>query len=860
MSLTDLRKTMGRQPFTIVELYLDTCTRTFGVSPCNATGEPCYNTRKTCKFLSAYDIAPKVYRFCSPCARLPMGLQAIPCVTNISLTPATIDPGKTLGLRADASITLQDFPHSDIGADPYVHARTYDPLTKGTYFGKLRARNPFYTRRKMVVYSGYLAADGSYDPANFEPHTYFIDSWVGPDASGRVMITGKDILALADDSVAQVPAVSVGTVLANFSDTDTSFTLAPAGVGDGMPYPTSGYIRIGSEVMHFTRSHDVMMITRGDYNTAKASHNASDAVQLCYVVTSQKPQDIVYDLMVNYAKVPAGYLDKAGWDAEQLSYLPRLYSTIITSPTGVSKLLVEMSEQMSFSLWWDETAALVRMKALRPAATGESKTIGNLYHVLADSITVTDVPKDQVSEVWVFAGQIDPTQQLDLESNYRLTQIDVDVDAESVAEYNQTSVKKIYSRWITIENAVAALDLAQKYLARYRDIPRQVSVAVDAKDADIKLADFITYQTNLVQTETGDDATLNLQVIKRNEAIGGTTFTLTAQECDFETPVSERLIIIATHTTNVNIRSLHDMIYSAPTAGTTVRVVVNAGVVVGSTSTALPAMIPGSWPAGVTINLDNNGWIVGQGGKGGFGGSAPFDFSHPNFPGSDASCGGETGGAGAIGGPAIDFTAHTVNINNTGTIGAGGNGGGGAGGGTSQAHYFGGYTYEGSGGGTGGAGAGYPAGHGGDRTNTNNYVIGGRYPGAIGLGGRFGIKDPATGALVWLSYGANPAPADFVLAIEGGTGGLGNASSDESPYTGLINSTRFQANGGKGGTLGTTGNAGHAAGPAYYFAGSGTPTNYQAPGGVSPAIVGDAVRGNANITWTATGTRLGNIT
>ena len=38
--------------------------------------------------------------------------------------------------------------------DPYVSERTYIPITRGTYFGKLKARNPFYNGRIMRVYSG----------------------------------------------------------------------------------------------------------------------------------------------------------------------------------------------------------------------------------------------------------------------------------------------------------------------------------------------------------------------------------------------------------------------------------------------------------------------------------------------------------------------------------------------------------------------------------------------------------------------------------------------------------------------------------------------------------------------------------
>ena len=42
-------------------------------------------------------------------AKLPRGLDAIPCLRSISITPAEITAGKGLGLRAACAITMQTF-------------------------------------------------------------------------------------------------------------------------------------------------------------------------------------------------------------------------------------------------------------------------------------------------------------------------------------------------------------------------------------------------------------------------------------------------------------------------------------------------------------------------------------------------------------------------------------------------------------------------------------------------------------------------------------------------------------------------------------------------------------------------------
>ncbi len=71
-------------------------------------------------------------------------------------------------------------------------------------------------------------------------------------------------------------------------------------------YPASGKLRINDEVMSFTRSGDALTLSgRGSNFTTAAAHEANDAVQPCYVATGLALHAILYDLLVNYAGVPA---------------------------------------------------------------------------------------------------------------------------------------------------------------------------------------------------------------------------------------------------------------------------------------------------------------------------------------------------------------------------------------------------------------------------------------------------------------------------------------------------------------------------------------------------------------------------
>ena len=197
-----------------------------------------------------------------------------------------------------------------------------------------------------------------------------------------------------------------------------------------------------------------------------------------------------------------------------------------------------------------------------------------------------------------------------------------------------------------------------------------------------------------------------------------------------------------------------------------ITVTVDAGVYIGSTSTATYAMtVSSSFNAGDTVTIINNGTIEGMGGAGG----AAIFAANP-------------GNVGLGGGNALSVARATTIQNNSIIAGGGGGGGGGAG-----------YTPNKGGsdwGGGGGGGAGYN-------------------PGAGGAG----------------PYGGSSG-----TLTAGGVGG-------SSPYT----------TGGTGGGQGSAGGSGGAISGAN-----------PRPGGAGGAA-GYYLVGTSFVTWTATGTRLGQV-
>lgn len=563
---------------------------TYGEAINAISSVPCFNTRATCQVPDVYDLGELPIKFCKNQQELPRGEYHIPMVASSRITPGSINPGgsdanvSAMGKRATISVTLKDAAHSDLLVDPYRDQRSYDPKEQGTFWTKWRARNPYYMHRELVYESGYLLDGAVVDSIE---RTFFITGFSGPDASGNVTLSGKDVLTLAANDKAKAPFVSTGKSDADLTAAATSITLTPTGIGDE-EYDASGYVRIGKEVMSFTRAGDVLTVVRGQYGTEATTHKENDSVQQCLVYTSAAPADILYELLNTYAGVPASFLDKTQWDAEQLDYLPRLYSTIITEPEGVNKLVAEMCQQMYFTTWFDERESLVKMRAVRPAENDTVYELNDDINLVEDSIQWMDKADELITQVWVYYGQINPTEKLDQGDNYAALDVIADPTSEGADRNNISRIKVIYSRWIDSANGAAAIDLGEKILARYGSAPRECTFKLDAKDRDVWLADFVRLTNRLRTDFYGNQVPVNMQVFEAQESVAGTTFTIKAKE--YVAPLTDgdevqdpnvRNIIISADQLNVNLRTLHDSQYAAPTGNETITCTIRTGVTIG---------------------------------------------------------------------------------------------------------------------------------------------------------------------------------------------------------------------------------------------------------------------------------------
>ena len=542
------RSKAGRRLFRVIEIELDFCQLTYSNSPCTAvlgtTGDfKCFNTRANCQDPENYDPAAKTYRFCDPIGGIPRLFDAIPSLRGIDMAPTVIDPGRSLGKRASITVGFVDHPHHDRGIDKYVTGRLdgtaaadgslYNPAAQGTFFGKLRARNPFYTGRKLHVLTGFLPWDRSKDPnqqisysesevlANLRRRTYVMEKWQGPDGTGGFSIEAKDVLKLADDKRTECPVQNTGRLVGGVTAAAGQVgTLIPTGIGDE-EYSAAGSVLIGSEVATFTRAGDALTLTvRGTDGTDAAIHDADDVVQEAKRFASVRVEAIIQDLLENFANIDSAFIPIADWNAEADVWLStHIFSLVIAEPVGVTSLLNEICEQAGLSIWWHEIDQEIKLRAVRPQESTE--TITGDDSIIENIFSRRDRTGERLSQVIVRFDRINPISSLNDPTSFKQSTSNIDTDAESSDQYGEKRIKKIFARWLGAANRAQAVVLASRMIARYRDDVQEFSLTVGGKNANLWTGDVYTIQHRLVQGNRGEEIAQRVQVLEVEETEDG---------------------------------------------------------------------------------------------------------------------------------------------------------------------------------------------------------------------------------------------------------------------------------------------------------------------------------------------------
>jgi hypothetical protein len=545
MTYDSLKALVGKESVTIVEIDLDSCSNTYGSAPCTASGLAalkCFNTYGTCQDTANFTKTTKTFRLSD---RIIDGVQAagdaptFPTITGISHSPTQLTPSKGLGIRATVKVQLTDHPWSDVGVDPYLSDRTYDPEERSTFWGKMLARQKYYEGRTMRVKQGYLD-DGAYDAANFSTRQYIISKISGPTPDGKITIEGKDPLKFADNSRVQFPAPTDAELSADITSGATSVAITDTAGIISAAYsasPSQPWIRIDDEIMEVTGVTGTgpaytLTVTRGTapsfYSTPSVAdaHDDEATVQSCYLYEDIPVDDIFYHLLVTVSGISSSYIDTAAWQAKMdFGYSAYTFSTLLTEPIGVQDLLKELTEH-TFLLWWNERTQKIELDTLiRRVADYGPFTDGDSF--ISGSTSVGRDTESRLSRIYFYYGHRNPTLDMDNAKYFERIEADIDLTMEGANAYDNTKIRSVYSRWLPTAKRAVVSEITTRLLNEYKNTKTIITYKIDPKDDDAWTGDIVSVTTRQVVDNFGVQQPVDFRILQvsENHSPKGITYT-----------------------------------------------------------------------------------------------------------------------------------------------------------------------------------------------------------------------------------------------------------------------------------------------------------------------------------------------
>ena len=541
-----------RRVLQIVEIDMERCGRTFGVGLCDAAlsakvPDKCFNTFATCPRRAAFSPTTQTVRFAHNISDLPAEAHIYPALKSVSVSAAEINTqgidadSSAMGKRARVTIRLQDFTDADYNFDKYAEQRRtgaaqfsgqgYKPEERGSFLQKLRARDPYYTGWAFRLLTGYV---GDRIEDMTAAH-YVVTEWDGPSASGEAEITAKDVLDLVDNDKAVLPAVTRGQLLTNMDSAGLgTYRMQPAGIG-ALEYPTSGWVAIGSEILSFTRSGDMMTITgRGLFGTEASSHEAGDTLQNCERFHNLSLAQATYEVCSRSKRIPASYLDLPEWRSEEQGWLLGFnLEAIVPKPVGVSTLLGEL-QQFGCTIWPDVEAQKIRFRVNRPVRPDEPQILlTDDDGFIEKTSTVTDEEKLRISQMFLWHGMLDATGDLDKASNFKRGVVGYEDTART---YKVPALQSFGTRWLGMagDDAIASA-VAERLVARFSTTPRTFEAMIDQNRAEmIKLGDPVFVRSRLMVDAFGLPVTTMMVVKYIAPSIAGHRVKVKLETFSFE--------------------------------------------------------------------------------------------------------------------------------------------------------------------------------------------------------------------------------------------------------------------------------------------------------------------------------------
>jgi hypothetical protein len=524
-----------REPLEVIEIIQPLCSRTFGVAPCNATGSECWNTDATCVFRSALDLSQtlplyfvrdEAHEWIDDSSAFQPAL-ALPALVSVSVAPTVLNVAggsrnkDPLGYRAVMNVRIKDFPWNDVGTDPYVANRPYDPIERGSFWSKWLKRNPFHLSYVINHYSGQRGDT----LAQMAKRQYVIER-IDAGRDG-VTIRAKDPLSGVNDLVA--PSLSQGVLVGDITEAATAIAFENAVAADYGGAP--GFARIGSEIfsyddiLEFGGITSFTGVTRGALGTTASSHSLGERIQRVLAYEDEPFQNIIYDLLTEWAEIDPSFIDKTAWDNEKNLFRGAFNLTAyISQPTSIPRLLGELSQQSLANIWWDERKQEIFLKAVKPDFSPE--TITDNDDIKAGSLAIKEHPDERISQVFVYYNLRNQAESPANRDNYENAAIFVDVGRQ-IQYGGKPVVREIFARFAPSE--AIANNIGLTYLDRFKDVRREITFEL-SDETTFWTGDPVNIQHFLDTDFTGAPQANNWLITSAQEVESGVTYRFTAED------------------------------------------------------------------------------------------------------------------------------------------------------------------------------------------------------------------------------------------------------------------------------------------------------------------------------------------
>ena len=560
--------TVGREPIQVIEIVQPVCAQEFGVGDCGATGEKCFNTRASCKFIPAYlqdnqikwrfvnKRAPRSVDFYSNDGST-VGAYAIPSLVAANVSAAKLNVGginrdsSALGTRGSLSAVFQDHPYDDSLSDPYLDSRGYIAVDSGTFWGKWLARNKYYSGWECNLYEGYAGQQ----LAEMRKRRFVLDK-IGMASDGQIALSAKDPLYFLDQNTATFPE-TVQLTLRDAITTNpldsiictTNLSIEGATAADQLNRKAtagntlSNFILIDDEIIEYElatnlppnvgQGAQLSFVTRGVGGTTAADHDADEKVLKCGAFFNVSAADALFFVLTEFGNIDSSFINLADWQSEVDTYLGAefILNGYVTKPTSVKNVVADICEQVGAFVFYDEEAAKIRLKTIRPESSANIVTLNDDANIVLGSVNRTYDSKDRVSRYFYYTDIKDATLANGELANWGELRVRIQTDKESSDEYGSEKSRTVFARYITDEQAGEVL--GRKIITRFGDERQTLTMTLDMKDEQYKLGDVIDVSTRAVQDFYGNPVATRWQIISKAIDHNAGTVLLTMQNFEF---------------------------------------------------------------------------------------------------------------------------------------------------------------------------------------------------------------------------------------------------------------------------------------------------------------------------------------